>query len=227
MTVQILVIVGTPLRDTLNHALADAYVTAARSGDAVVRVIDLAEDPIPAHPRVREELRAPRSDADPALDAEIARYIDDVRWADHIVVFHPQWWGTVPAALKAFIDRVFLSGFAFRHREKSLLSDRLLAGRTARVVMTMDAPTLWNRFFYRGAAEASLTRATLGYCGIKTVGISRFTPVRLSTEPERARWIAQTATLGRRDAARHPSGRSRSANGSETQEITAIRAPRN
>ncbi|MBN9213763.1 MAG: NAD(P)H dehydrogenase [Microbacterium sp. SCN 70-200] len=202
MTAQILVVVGTPIADSLNHALADAYVDSARAGGAEVRVIDLAVDPIPAHPRHRDELRAPRSDADRPLDPDVARYIDDVRWADHLVVFHPQWWGTVPAALKAFIDRVFLSGSAFRYREKSLLSERLLTGRTARVVMTMDSPTFWNRLVYRGAAEASLTRATFGYCGVKTVGITRFTPVRFSTAPTRAQWIAQTATLGRKDAAR-------------------------
>jgi len=33
-------------------------------------------------------------------------------------------------------------------------------------------------------------------------GSPRFTPVRFSTAPTRAQWIAQTATLGRKDAAR-------------------------
>lgn len=200
MTRRILVIVGTPLPDTLNHALADAYVRAARAEGADVRVVDLAHDPIPGHPRSRDELRAPRTDADRPLDPEVARYLDDVRWAEHLVVFHPQWWGTVPAALKAFIDRVFLSGAAFRYREKSAISDRLLAGRTARVVMTMDSPRLWNRLVYRGAAEASLTRATFGYCGIRTVGITRFTPVRFSDGAARGAWIERTAALGRADA---------------------------
>ena len=200
MTRRILVIVGTPLPDTLNHALADAYVRAARAEGADVRVVDLAHDPIPGHPRSRDELRAPRTDADRPLDPDVARYLDDVRWAEHLVVFHPQWWGTVPAALKAFIDRVFLSGAAFRYREKSAISDRLLAGRTARVVMTMDSPRLWNRLVYRGAAEASLTRATFGYCGIRTVGITRFTPVRFSDDAARGAWIERTAALGRADA---------------------------
>lgn len=199
MNRRILVVVGTPLPDTLNHALADAYARAAREAGADVRVIDLAHDPIPDHPRHRDELRAPRSEADRPLDPDVARYLDDVRWADHLVLFHPQWWGTVPAALKAFIDRVFLSGAAFRYRERSAISDRLLTGRTARVVMTMDSPRFWNRLVYRNAAETSLTRATLGYCGVKTVGITRFTPVRFSDEKTRAAWIDRTRALGRAD----------------------------
>lgn len=201
MTARILVIVGTPLPDTLTHSLAGAYIAAARAAGAEVRVIDLAHDPIPDHPRHRDELRAPRSDADRPLAPEVARYLDDVRWADHLVIVHPQWWGTVPAALKAFIDRVFLSGAAFRYREKSPLSERLLAGRTARVVMTMDSPRFWNRLVYRNAAETSLTRATLGYCGVRTVGVTRFTPVRFSEATTRERWIARMSALGAADAA--------------------------
>ena len=64
MNNRILVIIGTPLPDTYNHALARAYATAAASAGADVRVIDLATDPIPDHPRSRDQLRAPRSDAD-------------------------------------------------------------------------------------------------------------------------------------------------------------------
>lgn len=201
MNPRILVIIGTPIAGSLNHALASAYIEQARGAGAEVRVVDLANDPIPGHPTSRDELRMPRSEADTPLDPDVAAYIDDVRWADHLVLFHPQWWGTYPAALKAFIDRVLLSGFAFRYREKSALSERLLAGRTARIVMTMDSPRFWNRLVYRNAAETSLTRATLGYCGIKTVGITRFTPVRFSEADRRASWIADAAKLGRRDAA--------------------------
>jgi NAD(P)H dehydrogenase (quinone) len=202
MTGRILVVIGTPLPGTLTHALAASYIAAAREAGADVRVIDLASDPIPDHPRHRNELRAPRSDADMPLSPEVERYLADVRWSDHLVLVHPQWWGTAPAALKAFVDRVFLSGAAFRYRERSPLSERLLAGRTARIVMTMDAPRWWNRLVYRNAAETSLTRATLGYCGIRTIGVTRFSPVRFSDEAARAGWLRRISSQGRADAAR-------------------------
>lgn len=208
---RILIVIGTPLPDTLTHALAGAYADAARQAGADVRVIDLAHDPIPDHPRHRDELRAPRTETDRPLDPAVARYVDEVAWADHLAVFHPQWWGTMPAALKAFIDRVFLSGFAFRYRERSSLSEKLLAGRTARVVMTMDSPRFWNRLVYRGAAEASLTRATFGYCGVRTIGITRLTPVRFGTPATRAAWITRVARLGTHDAGRTPQASAASA----------------
>ena len=209
MTRRILVVIGTPLPTTLTHALAAAYVASARRAGAEVRVIDLAVDPIPDHPRSRAELRAPRDTADRPLDPVVGRYFDDVLWADHLVILHPQWWGTVPAALKAFIDRVFLSGAAFRYRERSSIPERLLAGRTARLVMTMDSPRWWNRFAYRNAAETSLTRATLGYCGVRTVGVTRFTPVRFSDEAARERWLVRVGRLGRDDAGARRAGASR------------------
>lgn len=200
MTRHILVVVGTPLPATLNHALARAYVDAARSAGADVRVVDLAMDPIPDHPRSRAQLRAPRLATDPPLDAVVERYLDDVRWADHLVFVHPQWWGTAPAALKAFVDRVFLSGATFRYRDRSSIPERLLAGRTARLVMTMDSPRWWNRLAYRNAAETSLGRATLGYCGVRTVGVTRLSPVRFSDDAARGRWLERVARHGRTDA---------------------------
>lgn len=198
---RVLIVVGTPLPDTLVRALAASYESGACSGGAEVRVIDLARDPIPAHPRSREQLRAPRGPEDRPLDDEVAGYVADVRWADHIVLAYPQWWGTYPAALKAFIDRVLLSGSAFRYTRVSKGWEKLLGGRTARLIMTMDSPTWWNRFTYRNASETSLTRATLGYCGIKTIGVSRFSEVRHREAETRARWIDQARVLGEQDAA--------------------------
>ena len=61
--VRTLIVIGTPIAGSLNHALADAYAAAARAGGADVRVIDLAVDPIPAHPTSRGDLRVTRTDA--------------------------------------------------------------------------------------------------------------------------------------------------------------------
>lgn len=201
MNQRILVLIGTPLPATLNHALARAYIDAARRAGADVRVIDLADDPIPSHPRSREELRAPRDEHDRQLDPEVARYLADVLWAEHLVFFHPQWWGTYPAAMKAFIDRVILSGAAFRYQQTTAVPEKLLTGRTARIVMTMDSPRWWNRFVYRNAAETSLKRAILGYCGVRTIGVTRLSPVRFSDHGVRTDWIGLATQFGRRDAA--------------------------
>lgn len=197
---RILVVIGTPLADTLGHALAKSYVTAARQEGAHVQVIDLATDPIPTHPTHAGELRVPRSSEDLPLAPDAARYIDQLEWSEHLVIFFPQWWGTYPAALKAFIDRVFLSGSAFSRRPQGKLWNRLLAGRSARIVMTMDSPRLWNAVRYRNAAEISLKNAIFSYTGIRTRGITRFASVRYQRSEKYQRWFDITAAHGRKDA---------------------------
>ncbi|WP_157416546.1 NAD(P)H-dependent oxidoreductase [Agromyces allii] len=206
-----LVIIGHPNSGSFNHALAEQYAAGLRaasvdpstggpSDGSHVRVIDLAEREFELLPADRGDLRAPDGDTS-HLEPRIRAFIDDVAWADHLVFFFPQWWGTYPAVLKAFLDRAVLSGTAFKYG-RGQISTRLLTGKTARIVMTMDSPVAWNRFVYRNAAETSLKRATLAYCGVRTIGITRFTPVRFSTPEKRAAWLESVRRLGVTDAAR-------------------------
>lgn len=199
-----LVVIGHPHAGSFNHALAAQYEAGvgAASDAVAVRVIDLAEREFELLPSDRGALRAPGGDTE-HLDPRIRSFIDDVEWAEHLVFFFPQWWGTYPAVLKAFIDRAILSGTAFAHG-RGHVSTGLLAGRTARIVMTMDAPRLWNRFAYRNAAETSLTRATLAFCGVRTIGVTRFTPVRFSSPERRTAWLGRVRRLGASDASRLP-----------------------
>lgn len=197
---RILVVIGTPLAASLNHALARSYAESARAGGAEVRVIDLAADAVPGHPSQRAEVRLPRDAADLPLSPEVAAYVADVAWADHLAIFFPQWWGSYPAVLKAWIDRVFVSGFAYRYRARGRLWDKLLTGRSARIVMTMDSPGSWNAWAYRDAPIRSLRNATLEFCGIRVRGVTRLSQVRHRTDADRARWIGGMASFGATDA---------------------------
>ncbi|GAA0620354.1 NAD(P)H-dependent oxidoreductase [Sporichthya brevicatena] len=194
-----LIVIGHPFTETLNHALAAEYEAGLREGGHSVRVIDLAQATLATSPAGRTALRPGPDGQTDHLSDEVRAMIDDVLWAEHLVFFHPQWWGTYPGVLKTFVDQVFLAGIAFR-MESGPMPVRLLRGRTARLVMTMDSPSFWNRFAYRNAAETSLKRAILGYCGVRTVGITRFTPVRKSTPEQRERWLQTARRLGRTDA---------------------------
>ncbi|TQL01496.1 NAD(P)H-dependent oxidoreductase [Cellulomonas sp. SLBN-39] len=196
---RVLVVVGHPLAGSLVHALAAAYVEGA--SDAQVRVVDLAVDPVPAHPASIDELRAARDGSTAHLGADVVRYVADLRWADHVVLLFPQWWGTYPAVLKAWVDRTFLSGSAFRYGPGRRW-ERLLRGRTARIVMTMDSPRWWNRLRYRNAAETSLRHAVLAYCGVRVTGVTRFAEVRHQDAATREAWLRTAARLGAQDARR-------------------------
>lgn len=194
---RILVVIGHPIANTLNHELARRYAAAAEAAGGEVRVRDLAEDPSNS-PTSTELLRA-RPGEYGHLEASVAEDIADLHWAEHLVIFFPQWWGTYPAVLTNWIDRTFLAGDAFRYGSSAANWDKLLTSRTARIVTTHDTPGFYNLLAYRDAAVVALRTATLAYCGIKTVGVTHFSPVKTSTDQTRRKWLATTAALGTQD----------------------------
>ncbi|MFS0704092.1 NAD(P)H-dependent oxidoreductase [Cellulomonas sp. 179-A 9B4 NHS] len=197
---RVLVVLGHPRTDSLCGALASSYAAAARDAGAEVELLALGGTTFDVAARRPSTLRWEGPDQD--LEPDVRAAIASLRRADHVVLVFPQWWGTYPAVLKGFVDRVFLSQLAFRHRGAGLGWDRLLSGRTARLVMTMDSPVWWDRLRYRSAAVHSLVHATLGFCGIRTVGVTRHARVRTSSAATRARWVAEAARHGRADARR-------------------------
>lgn len=197
---RVLVVVGHPLPGSFTHALAMAYADAAREAGAQVVVRDLAATQFPYDPPDATHLAA-RDGVTGHLEPEVAELVDELRAADHLVVLHPQWWGTYPATLAGWVDRTFLPGVTFRYGT-GRLPVRLMAGRTARTFMTMDSPQPWNLLVYRDGAGATLGNATLRFCGYRVVGRTTFPEVRSSSPRRRARWLATATRLARRDVAR-------------------------
>lgn len=202
---RVLVVVGHPRAESLCGALADAYASGARAAGAHVTVLPLAGTTFDVASRDPSVLRWRGEGQE--LEPDVADAIAAVRDADHVVLVFPQWWGTYPAVLKGFVDRVFLSQFAFASRSAGHGWDKLLTGRTARLVMTMDSPVWWDRLKYRSAAVSSLRHATLWYCGIRTVGVTRIARVRHSDAATRQRWLERAERQGGRDGARRPRDR--------------------
>ena len=103
---KVLVVVGHPRRASLAGALAAAYAAGARRAGAVVELLELAR--LEFDPNVRT-----RVFADQSVEADLRRAAALIAWAEHLVFVYPTWWGTMPALLKGFLDRVLAPGFAF------------------------------------------------------------------------------------------------------------------
>ena len=119
MNKRILVILGHPAQDSLCGALAQAYVKGAEAAGHEVRSLALGSlrfDPI---------LREGYNCIQP-LEPDLLAAQEAITWAQHLVFVYPIWWGSIPALLKGFFDRVLLPGFAFRFRKDSLMADGLL-----------------------------------------------------------------------------------------------------
>ena len=165
MTIKrILLIQGHPdPRDKhLGHLLADAYADGANSAGHQVRRVEVATLDFPL-------LRSQKDWNEAPLPTSLQPAQDDIGWAEHLVFFFPLWMGDMPAVLKGFLEQVARPGFAFKRDADNPFGAKALAGRSARVVVTMGMPAVVYRWYFRAHSIKSLERNILGFVGISPV----------------------------------------------------------
>lgn len=192
----VLIIDGHPDPSSLCAALAQSHAEGLRAGGARVEVLalrDLHFDPI---------LRVGYYEHQ-SLEPDLQRAQSLIAGARRLVVVTPVWWGSMPALLKGFFDRTLERGWAFRYKPNGM-PEGLLAGRSARVIMTTDSPGFYLRFIQGDPTANSLVRSTLKFCGLKPVDMTRIGPVHKSSAAQRESWLAQVRAQGQTDAARLP-----------------------
>lgn len=86
--------------------------------------------------------------------------------ADLIAIFHPIWWGSMPAILKGFFDKVFQSGFAYTRHEH--LDTGLLKGKKAIVFAFSSVPKWHISILQSNSFKHTWQRSLFDYCGIKS-----------------------------------------------------------
>lgn len=157
-----LVILGHPDKESYCGALAQAYMRGAEESGAQVRLLALGD--LEFDESLRKGFKQPQAHEP---DLELAK--EAILWADHIVWIFPLWWANVPAVLKGFIDRVLLPRWAFEYEPGRSLPKGLLAPRTSEVIVTMDSPTWWYRFWLGHSINRVFSRGTLRFVGMKVL----------------------------------------------------------
>ena len=188
---KILIINGHPDPESFNLALANAYKKGALAGGAEVKEISIRD--LQFNPNLQFGYRK-RTELEP----DLIKAQEKITWSEHIVWIYPVWWGSIPAIMKGFLDRVLLPGFAFKKREGSLLWDKLLTGRTSRIICTLDQPAWFYKLINRAPSHTSMKRLTLKFIGIKKVKISAIGPLRLSKPEFREKWLMKVEGLGKK-----------------------------
>nr|WP_199078217.1 NAD(P)H-dependent oxidoreductase [Pedobacter sp. ASV19] len=185
----ILIINGHPNRDSFNFALANAYKEAAIQKGASVTEINIAD--LHFNPNLQFGYTK-RMDLEP----DLLESLEKIRWADHLVWVHPVWWGGLPAITKGFIDRLFLPGLTYKYKDNSLWWDKLLTGKTARIITTIDQPAWYYRFVYGNPSINQLKKSTLEFCGIKPVKVTPIGIIKTADNEKRKQWLNKVAKLG-------------------------------
>lgn len=192
MPKRIVIINGHPDKESFNFALANAYKTSAIKSGAEVREIVISE--LDFNPNLKFGYRK-RTELEP----DLLKSQETLKWAEHIVWVYPVWWGSVPAIMKGFLDRVLLPGFAFKKREGSVWWDKYFTGKTSRIICTMDSPTWFYKFVYGGPSHRAMKNLTLNFIGVKSVKFTAIGPIRLSKDEFREKWIGKVGKLGEKN----------------------------
>lgn len=190
---KIAIIVGHPDKESYNFALAQAYKQGAEKSGAAIKEINIRD--LTFNPNLQFGYRK-RTELEPDL-LESQKIL---KWADHLVWVYPVWWGSVPAIMKGFLDRVLLPGFAFKTRENSLWWDKYFKGKTSRLICTMDQPPWYYRLFNGAPTHTAMKKLTMNFIGVRSVKITSIGPIRLSTDQFRAKWLKKVEKLGFKNA---------------------------
>ncbi|WP_435352746.1 NAD(P)H-dependent oxidoreductase [Emticicia sp. SJ17W-69] len=186
---KILLIQGHPDDESFNFALYEAYKKGAIASGADIKEIIVRD--LVFNPNLQYGYRK-RTELEP----DLLDSIEKIKWAEHLVLFYPVWWGSIPAIFKGFIDRVFLPGIVFQKRENSVWWDKLLTGRTGHIISTLDQPAWYYWLNYGRPSYHAMKRMTLNFVGIKPVRTTTIGPIRLSKESFRANWLKKIEKLG-------------------------------
>lgn len=168
---KIYLLLAHPDKESYNNRIAEAYhQSALEKGHEVQfqRLGDMNFDPIlwKGYKVIQE------------LEPDLKKAQEYILWCDKWVIVYPIWWGSFPALLKGFFDRILYSGFAFKYHKNGPFWDKLLKGRSAHVITTSDAPSWWIWWKYRNSDIHSIKKATLEFCGITPVKVTRIDRVK-------------------------------------------------
>ena len=194
MSKRILIIQGhpDPAARHLGHALAEAYAQGAQDAGHAVRRISVAEIDFPL-------LRSQKAWEQEPVPLNLRPAQNDIRWAEHLVIFFPLWLGDMPALLKGFLEQVARPGFAFKYDEgHTAFTKKGLKGRSARIVVTMGMPALVYRWYFRAHSVKSLERNILGFVGIAPVNETLIGMVGNLKPADGEKWLGKLKLLGSR-----------------------------
>jgi putative NADPH-quinone reductase len=191
MTKRIAIIQGhpDPSGQHLLHAMADAYAQGAIAAGHAARRIDVARLEFPL-------LRTQVEFETGILPAALVQAREDMRWAQHWLFLFPLWHGTMPALFKGFLEQIFRPGFAMEYG-KTGFPKQLLAGRSARIVVTMGMPVLLYRWYFGAYGLRGFERSMLSFAGIKPIRESLY-GLSFANEGRRRRWIEEMRSHGAR-----------------------------
>ncbi len=183
---KIVVILGHPQKGSFNHAIAEMAVDTLRSVGHEIIYHDLYEEgfePVVTSEEIPKGAR---------LDAVIEKHCGHIADADGIIIVHPNWWGTPPAIMKGWIDRVIRPGVAYSFLENDKgegVPLGLLKAKAAIVFNTSNTENSREINVFGDPLETIWKNCIFSLCGVDNFYRRMYGIVVTSTEEERKLWL--------------------------------------
>lgn len=190
---KIVIINGHPDSESFGFALVEAYKKGVIASGAEYKEIVIRDLDFNVNLQFGYRKRT-------VLEPNLLEAQEKIKWADHVVWIYPVWWGSFPAILKGFIDRVFLPGFAFKKVQNSKIKwDKLLKGKTARIISTLDQPAWYYSLINKEPSTNAMKKLVCQFCGISPVKVTTIGSLRLSEDRYRHKWLTKIEKLGQQN----------------------------
>ncbi len=191
---RILVLNGHPASSSLCRSLAQSYADAAREAGHELRFTHLHDMDFDS------DFGMAGYGTTKPLEPSLQKFLEDLEWCEHFVLVTPMWWGGLSARLKGLFDRSLLPGRAFDTRNPSWsgVPRPMMTGRSARVVITADTPSVFLRLLYRNALIWQLRGQILHFVGLRPARFTLFAPASHPKPGKVQQWLNVVHTLGAR-----------------------------
>jgi len=156
-----LVVTAHPLANSLCQALADAAASTLSEAEHECRRVDLYRSQF--SPLLTSDERASYYGS---FDASaVTGEIEDLLWAEIMVLVFPTWWFGPPAILKGWFDRIWAPGIAYDHAaDLGAIHPRLRRLRKVIAITTLGSPWWVDWLVLRQPVRRILKTAILRTC---------------------------------------------------------------
>lgn len=157
------IILSHPWHGSYNKAILDAIVKRLENKSEPYQIIDLNKDNF--NPVLNEQELALFSKGQ-HLDPLVGKYQKMLQETKTLVMIFPIWWGTTPAILKGFFDKVFLKDFAYKD-DQGKLAGMLDNIEKSYIITTSETPNEYLKNYYGNIVENQVINTTLQLVGIQ------------------------------------------------------------
>jgi putative NADPH-quinone reductase len=130
------------------------------------------------------------------LEPDLKEAHDAMLAADHLVIIFPLWMGAMPAILTGLFQRILQPDMAVDAKRGVI--KKLLKGKSARIIITMNMPAIVYRCWYGAHGLKTLKRNVLNLVGVRPVRSTLLGLAESGGARRRAKWLRAAEALGRR-----------------------------